>query len=324
MSADLLQLLDSAEEAESPAEGEAREAREAETEGEAPAEPEAETEAEDEEGEAPEAEGEAPEAPEAPADPLSDEALSTPEGIKAGAEHVRQQLAEMRKERDARFLHLRDAQKRLQKREARLKPREEAWTKIMNGEATSAETLATLGETLGLDPIEALKRLNFGATGKPQPDAVTRRLEAQVQELKAKLEGREQERTAEEDQAFFAKRTNDLITLASTMPNAKLLIDHSPAEAGERLRRFKLEAHEAGAPISDEQAAQQLEQYCIELRKRLAGPGNPAGSGKAEATGKQTSITSTKVSSQGSKRKLTEDEYLEQNAESILQDIGLM
>lgn len=305
---------------------------------------EASDETETPEAEAP-AEAEAPEpaapepAAEAPAGAddealFSDEALATPAGVAAARDALRARRKAFARERDSKFLELRARTERAKARDAKatelvksVEQREARVNRLVAGDVSPSEALEILAQVSGKDAIKVLESINLAAAGKRPPDAAVKKLEAEIAEMRRERETEretaKQRQDRESEAQLVQRRTAEMLELAQTVPHAKLLIEHSPAEAGERLVRIKIEAHEAGKPITDQEAVERLEAYLAKVANLYAAPGQVTGAGNAAKPGsaKQKTLTSAQVAAEGSTRQLTEDEYLEANAESILQDL---
>ena len=262
------------------------------------------------------------------ADPFSEEALKTPEGIKAARDAITEQRRTWARDRDRKALELRERTEKLKRRDASISAKGKQiaeLTKRLGG--APGEVLDALSALTGRDPIRTLEAINLAAAGKKPPNAETQQLKSELEQLKIQLAQREEQqnvqRSRESEAALIERRSNELLELAQSKPYAKLLITHSRDEARDRLLKYKHDAYVAQQPITDEDAVEKLEQHLAQTAKWLGAPGQATGSGKAEKPGsaKQKSLTSKQVAADGSTRQLTEDEYLEANAEDILRDL---
>jgi hypothetical protein len=277
--------------------------------------PEAETAADEPEVEAeteeqPEAEAAAaPAAPElvktpsearAEEEALFDEkALSTPDGLKAARKWAHAKRAEIisrsakieRKqatltEKVKTFAAERDATRAERERviayEGQIK---QALHQLTTGSAK--DVLDMLGRLTGKDPSEFYREMshtiasNGKTNGKTSPEA--EQMKAELAELKRQLQERE-EREAE----YALEQAKDRIYSAAiavkadataTYPHIARLAAESPEQATEireHLAELKIKRHNAGTPISDQEAAQDLENRLA----RALGSSSPPQSGK--------------------------------------------
>lgn len=313
---DLVELLDAAD-AETPT-------PDAPAEGAAEATTPAETLAEGEQNPDPDA----PPSPEAPAtaapsapDPLSDEALAaldSPESVRAAVDALKAERSTFRKERDQKFLSLRRWERQQKQREARFKAvldertaqfkAEDDTLKDIFDNGNSDKLLSYLAHRTGRDPLRVLEAINLAALGKkaaPEPNAEVKALQARLDAKEAAERENAQKQQAEQTDAWVAQRVSAMVELAKTKPHARLLTERSPKAVGKQLVEIKKEAYEAtGAPISDQEAVDVLEQNLAALALIAAGHGQAPT--KPETKPKTTTLTSRQVASSGAPLSLTQ------------------
>lgn len=316
---DLAELLDAVD-AETPT-------PEAPAEGEAEAQPEAPAETA-EESATPEAAATAPPPAEAsPPDLLSDEALAaldSPEAVRAAVDALKAERTTFRKERDQKFLSLRRWERQQKQRETKFKQivdersaqfkAEDDTLKDIFDNGNADKLLSYLAHRTGREPVKVLEAINLAAMGRkaaPEANAETKALQARLDAFEAEKREAEQRAKAQQDDAWVAQRVSAMVELAQTRPHAKILTAQNPRAVGKQLVEIKKEAYDAtGAPISDQEAVDILEQNLAALALLASGHGQTPP--KSENKPKTTTLTSRQVASSGtplSLSKLSEDEH---------------
>lgn len=257
------------------------------------------------------------------ADPYSDEALATPEGIARAREALRAEAREHARGKSADFLQLRARVEKAKKRDAEFAERSKQFdSRIAKLTGKPAEVLEALGALTGKDPIEALEAINLAAAGMRPPDDATKALMGRIEKLEKDLtaarEGAEAKKQQEDHTALVERRTKELVALAQRQPMSKLLFESSPGELGERLQKAKYDAFVSGAPITDDQAVAQVEAALAKFATLFGAPGQVTGS---ESAGKPVAktLTKSKVASDGRTVTRTGDDAVLDDAEAILE-----
>lgn len=316
MSDTLMDLLDAADAAPEAALDAAPETAEAALDA-APETADAAPEAAPEAAEAtPEAAPEAAPAP--PADLFSDEALSTPEGVRAARDKIREQA----RARDRKALEFQRRERQIREREARLKQESKAakaqaelyQAALGKLRGSPDDVISALGTLTGRDGAKVYEEITLALVGKKpaaQASPEIAELKAEIAELRKAREAEQQQAVSAQEAAFVARRADELLELARSKPRARILIDRSPKSVRDQLVTLKREAYEAGNPISDAQAVEQLESYLEALSQTVAGGvATSAATPQKPGSGVQKSLTAAQVASSASTRPMTDDEHI--------------
>lgn len=275
---------------------------------------------------------------------FSDEALSTPEGLKA----ARDAVAKARAETDVRARKSHEVYLRLNKRERKLRAEREA----VNREK---ETLSTIGREVlsdvellqkgsaqerldalgritrsdGRQVFEAMARV-IAVNGKaPKPSPEVEALQRKLEELERRREADLAAQEAERNRALLEQRKAQLVQVVTNDPSAYPIVSNiaqqHPKEVADRLVLIKTQAHEQGRPLSDKEAAAALERelrglYAPPSQNGAAGtpspdaglaPSAPATAAKPVAGGLPGQSLPQRVTTESSsRRELTDEERL--------------
>jgi hypothetical protein len=280
------------------------------------------------------------------ADPFSDEALATPDGIKA-ARVVIDEARESKRKQDRKYLKLESREQKFNHRIEQITARERAveakqhqidasLRAIFSG--TGDTVLNGLQQLAGRDPVKLVEELNRAVLGRPAPNAATDALQQRIAQLEHSIVQERQQAQAQLQAAQHRQKIDEakqqFVQMASGDPNQWPLLAGYAAEnkqeVADAAENILDAADQRGEVMTWADACDQLENQLKKFQLTSSGGQSPAAApaakpgvgrvpnanvpGSAQRSPAQ-SLTARQVASGGSQREMSEEEHLAALAE---------